>query len=68
MKLDDRGRPIEEQDELDLGDNCIIVPHIASASMQSRDMMAYLSAENLIAGLKGEKLPHCVNPEVYARG
>ena len=46
-------------------DNCIIVPHIASASVQSRDMMAYLSAKNLIAGLNGEKLPHCVNPEVY---
>ena len=47
-------------------DNCIIVPHIASASVQSRDMMAYLSAKNLIAGLNGEKLPHCVNPEVYS--
>jgi len=46
-------------------DNCIIVPHIASASVQSRDMMSYLSAKNLIAGLRGEKLPHCVNPEVY---
>ena len=46
-------------------DNCIIVPHIASASVQSRDMMAYLSAKNLIAGLNGERLPHCVNPEVY---
>ena len=47
-------------------DNCIIVPHIASASVQSRNMMAFLSAENLIAGLNGEKLPHCVNPEVYS--
>ena len=46
-------------------DNCIIVPHIASASVQSRDMMAYLSAKNLIAGLNRERLPHCVNPEVY---
>ena len=26
VKLDDRGRPIEEDDELDLGYNCIIVP------------------------------------------
>ena len=46
-------------------DNCIILPHIASASVYSRDMMAKLAAENLIAGLKGERLPHCVNPEVY---
>ena len=47
-------------------DNCIIVPHIASASVQSRDMMAFLSAKNLIAGVSGERLPHCVNPEVYS--
>jgi len=46
-------------------DNCIIVPHIASASIQSRDMMAFLAAQNLIAGLKGAKLKHCVNLEVY---
>jgi DNA topoisomerase-6 subunit B len=25
VKLDDRGRPIQEEDDLDLGDNCIIV-------------------------------------------
>jgi hypothetical protein len=25
VKLDDRGRPIEEEDDLELGDNCIIV-------------------------------------------
>jgi glyoxylate reductase len=46
-------------------DNCIIVPHIASASVYSRDMMAYLSAKNLIAGVSSERLQHCVNPEVY---
>jgi glyoxylate reductase len=48
-------------------ENCIIVPHIASASKHTRDVMALLSANNLIAGLKGERLPHCVNPEVYDR-
>ncbi|GAB4500337.1 MAG: D-glycerate dehydrogenase [Anaerolineales bacterium] len=47
--------------------NCIIVPHIGSASEHTRDEMARLAAENLIAGLKGERLPHCINPEVYDR-
>ena len=47
-------------------DNCIIVPHIASASVYSRDMMSFLAAKNLIAGVNGERLPHCVNPEVYS--
>ena len=45
-------------------ENCIIVPHIASASRQARKDMSTLAAENLIAGLKGEKLPHCVNVQV----
>jgi len=46
-------------------DNLIITPHIASASRQAREKMARMAIANLIAGLKGERLPHCVNPEVY---
>ncbi len=45
--------------------NCLIVPHLGSASKHTRDMMSYLAAQNLIAGLKDERLPNCVNPEVY---
>jgi hypothetical protein len=29
--------------------------------------MAVMAAENLLAGLRGERLPHCANPEVYER-
>jgi lactate dehydrogenase-like 2-hydroxyacid dehydrogenase len=47
-------------------ENCLIVPHIGSASHKTRDDMAVLAAENLVAGLKGEQLPHCINPQVYA--
>jgi len=47
--------------------NCIVVPHIASASVATRTRMATIAAENLLAGLEGEPLPHCVNPEVQAR-
>jgi glyoxylate reductase len=57
--------PLPMDNPLHTLDNCIIVPHIASASTKSRDMMAYLAAENLIAGLKGERLPNCINPQVY---
>jgi len=46
-------------------DNILIVPHIASASKTARDNMSWLAAENLIAGLKGDHLPNCVNPQVY---
>jgi len=46
-------------------ENCLIVPHLGSASQQTRDKMAMMSAQNLIAGLKGEKLPNCANNDVY---
>ena len=46
-------------------ENCIIVPHLGSASQKTRDMMSLLAAQNLIAGLRGERLTHCVNPQVY---
>jgi glyoxylate reductase len=46
--------------------NCLIVPHIGSATQQTRRKMAELACKNLLAGLEGERLPHCVNPEVYS--
>ena len=48
-------------------DNCIVVPHIASATEATRGRMAAMSAANLIAGVRGERLPTPVNPEVYDR-
>ncbi len=45
--------------------NCIVVPHIGSASHATRRRMAIMAAENLLAGLEGRQLPYCVNPEVY---
>jgi lactate dehydrogenase-like 2-hydroxyacid dehydrogenase len=45
--------------------NCVVVPHIASASWATRTRMAVMAAQNLIAGLRGERLPTCVNPKVY---
>lgn len=51
---------------LDL-DNIVIMPHIASASKATRDQMSWMAAQNLIAGLKGERLPNCVNPQVYSQ-
>ena len=45
--------------------NCVVVPHIASASSVTRGKMAAMAAANLLAGLRGERLPTPVNPEVY---
>jgi len=46
--------------------NCLIVPHIGSATLNTRRRMAELACENLLAGLEGRRLPNCVNPEVYS--
>lgn len=45
--------------------NCLIVPHIGSATRGTRRRMAEMACENLLAGLEGRRLPYCVNPEVY---
>ncbi|MBU2611370.1 MAG: D-glycerate dehydrogenase [Chloroflexi bacterium] len=45
--------------------NCLIVPHIGSATHGTRRRMAEMACENLLAGLEGRRLPYCVNPEVY---
>lgn len=46
--------------------NCIVVPHTASATVQTRDAMATLAARNLVAGLAGEKPPASVNYDAVA--
>lgn len=57
--------PIAANHPLVLEPRCLVVPHLGSATWKTRERMGILAAENLIAGLKGEKLPHIVNPKVY---
>ena len=45
--------------------NLLVVPHIASATHATREAMAAMAVDNLLAALRGERMPHCVNPEVY---
>jgi phosphoglycerate dehydrogenase-like enzyme len=54
--------PIPMSDPLVGLDNCLIVPHIASASRATRGKMAEMAAENLLAGVRGEPLPTEVPP------
>ncbi len=54
--------PIPMDDPLVGMDNCLIVPHIASASRATRGKMAEMAAANLIAGVRGESLPTEVPP------
>lgn len=57
--------PIEDNDPILQLSNVCILPHIGSATVEARNGMARLAAENLIAFSKGEKMPHIANPEVY---
>ncbi|HEX5722156.1 MAG TPA: D-glycerate dehydrogenase [Acidimicrobiia bacterium] len=57
--------PIPPDHRLVLMDNCLIIPHLGSASHATRKAMAQMAVDNLAAGLAGERLPACANPEVY---
>lgn len=57
--------PLPASDPLYSLPNCLIVPHIGSATVNTRRRMAELACDNLLAGLAGERLPHCANPAVY---
>jgi glyoxylate reductase len=46
--------------------NVCVLPHIGSATIEARAAMSLIAAKNIVAGLKGERLPFIVNPEVYA--
>ncbi|NLJ39540.1 MAG: D-glycerate dehydrogenase [Candidatus Atribacteria bacterium] len=55
--------PEIEQELMSL-DNIVMVPHIGSASYQTRTKMAIIAAKNILSALKGERPEFLVNPEV----
>jgi len=44
--------------------NVVLLPHVGSATLETRTAMAAMAARNLIAGLDGQRPPNLVNPEV----
>jgi glyoxylate reductase len=57
--------PLPPEHELYRLPNCLVTPHIGSATWNTRRGMAELACVNLLAGLQNLRLPNCVNPEVY---
>ncbi len=47
--------------------NVAVLPHIGSATRETRDAMAVIAAQNVLAGLRGEPLPNIINPSAYTR-
>lgn len=48
-------------------ENVVLTPHTASATIATRGKMASMAANNLIAGLRGQKPPNLVNVEVWGK-
>ena len=42
-------------------ENVVLLPHVGSATVETRTRMAMISAENLLAGLRGDPPPNCLN-------
>ena len=59
--------PIAPDDPLLGLDNIIITPHIASASVATRLAMAKMAVDNLLAALRGQVPPQCVNRQAIRR-
>jgi len=45
--------------------NVCVLPHIGSATIETRNAMAKIAAENILAAIEGKRMPHAINPEVY---
>ena len=48
--------------------NVILLPHIGSASLETRTQMGMMATENLLAYFRGQRPPNCLNPEVLSDG
>lgn len=57
--------PMDKDNPLLFMENVSVLPHIGSATEETRSAMMELAIENLIAGLEGKEPPKCVNPDVY---
>jgi glyoxylate reductase len=44
-------------------ENVCILPHIGSATIEARNEMSRMAAENIIQFYKNNSIPHLVNPE-----
>jgi glyoxylate reductase len=46
-------------------ENVVLAPHIASASVRTRSRMSETAVRNCLAGVRGERPPNLLNPEVF---
>jgi glyoxylate reductase len=46
-------------------DTAVVIPHLGSATVETRDAMGFLAVENVTAALEGRRPPTLLNPEVW---
>jgi lactate dehydrogenase-like 2-hydroxyacid dehydrogenase len=59
--------PLPKDHKLMTVPNCLVVPHIGSATIETRNRMAVMAAENLVEGAIGRTPKQSVNPDIPAR-
>jgi len=57
--------PMDPENVLLSMPNVAVLPHIGSATVETRDAMSVIAARNILAGLAGERLPFVVNGDIY---
>lgn len=49
-------------------ENVVILPHIASATIEARNNMGLVAVNNILAAMENRKPPNCLNPEIVKQG
>ena len=57
--------PLPPDDPLLAAPNLLVTPHVGSATLATRERMAHLAIDGLLAGLAGERPVHLVNPSAW---
>ena len=57
----------EVHPDLLASENAVVIPHLGSATVETRTAMGLLAADNLLAALSGQRPPTLLNPEAWDR-
>jgi glyoxylate reductase len=64
--LDVFEREPEVEERLLSLDNVVVIPHLGSATVDTRDAMGHLTVRNVFAALDGERPPTLLNPDALS--
>jgi lactate dehydrogenase-like 2-hydroxyacid dehydrogenase len=61
----------EREPEIEAGlrglDNIVLCPHLGSSTLETREKMGLMAANNILAALRGQTPPQCLNPEAQKK-